>query len=150
MERGRVGNVQLLRALAASSVLLSHAADVLIPDNDAWQAIPWTAGVDLFFVISGFVMMLLCDGQFGSPGIARHFLTRRIIRIVPSYWFFTALLAALLLIEPTVTRNTVLTAPIAISSFLFVPWPRTDGLLNPLLSQGWTLNYEAFFTVPSR
>jgi len=145
VERGRVGNVQLLRALAASSVLLSHAADVLIPDNDAWQAVPWTAGVDLFFVISGFVMMLLCDGQFGSPGIARHFLTRRIIRIVPSYWFFTALLAALLLIEPTVTRNTVLTAPIAISSFLFVPWPRTDGLLNPLLSQGWTLNYEAFF-----
>ena len=55
------------------------------------------------------------------------------------------LLAALLLVAPAATRNTQLSAPIAVTSFLFVPWPRADGLLNPLLSQGWTLNYEAFF-----
>ena len=145
VERARVGNVQLLRALAASSVLFSHAADVLFPGNGAWRAVPWSAGVDLFFVISGFVMMLLSDGRFGRPGSAGHFLVRRIIRIVPCYWFFTLLMVALLMVAPTVTRNTMLTAPVAITSFLFIPWPRADGLLRPLLSQGWTLNYEAFF-----
>jgi peptidoglycan/LPS O-acetylase OafA/YrhL len=43
-------------------------------------------------------------------------------------------------------RNTTLGAASVITSYLFIPWPRVaDGQLNPLLSQGWTLNYEAFF-----
>ena len=43
-------------------------------------------------------------------------------------------------------RNTEVSGASLVTSYLFVPWPRmADGLLNPLLSQGWTLNYEAFF-----
>ena len=145
VKRDRVGNIQLLRALAAGAILMSHAADVLLPKSDAWRAVPWSAGVDLFFIISGFVMMLLSEGRFGRAAEASHFIVRRVIRIVPSYWFFTLLMVALLIVFPSAVRNTALNAPVAITSLLFIPWPRADGLLRPLLSQGWTLNYEAFF-----
>ena len=146
MTRPLLTNVQLLRFFAAVAVLVGHAGDLFMPAAAHLRTIPWSAGVDIFFVISGFVMTYLTQGQFGHPGAPRAFLVRRIIRIVPPYWLFTTLMVVAVLLFSDHIRNTEVSAASTITSYLFVPWPRVaDGQLNPLLSQGWTLNYEAFF-----
>lgn len=143
--RPLLANIQILRFFAAAAVLVGHAGDLFIPANAAWRSLPWSGGVDVFFVISGFVMTYLTQGQFGASGASRTFLLRRIIRIVPPYWLFTTLMIATALLFGEHVRNTVVSGPSILTSYLFIPWPRPDGELNPLLSQGWTLNYEAFF-----
>ena len=147
MTRPLLTNIQLLRFFAAVAVLVGHAGDLFMPAAAHLRTIPWSAGVDIFFVISGFVMTYLTQGQFGHPGAPRAFLVRRIIRIVPPYWLFTTLMVATVLMFGEHVRNTTLGAPQVVTSYLFIPWPRADGQLNPLVSQGWTLNYEAFFYV---
>ncbi len=147
MNRTTISNVQLLRFVAASGVLFSHTADLLLPRSSMVWAIPWNAGVDLFFVISGFIMTWLTQGQFGEPGAGPRYLLRRTIRIVPPYWFFTGLMILTVLVFSEHVRNTTVGPLEVVTSFAFVPWPRHDGGLNPIISQGWTLNYEAFFYV---
>lgn len=142
-----INNVQYLRFLAAASVLFGHAASLLIPfTSTVWQ-VPWTAGVDLFFVISGFIITWLTSGQFGNRGAPSRYLLRRIVRIVPPYWFFTTVMVVVVLLAPDHVRNTHVGAVQLLTSFLFIPWPRADGGLYPIVSQGWTLNFEAFFYV---
>jgi exopolysaccharide production protein ExoZ len=146
VERERIDNLQLLRLLAAFAILFSHAADRFLADESLLWRVPWVAGVDLFFVISGFVMGLLARDKWGSPGEARRFLLRRAIRIVPAYWFLTLLLAATALVAGGQIDGSRPTPGGLAASFLFLPWPRpSDGQIVPLLAQGWTLNYEAFF-----
>lgn len=140
-------NVQYLRFLAAASVLFSHAASLLIPFTSTVWRVPWTAGVDLFFVISGFIMTWLTGGQFGNRGAPTRYLLRRIVRIVPPYWFFTIVMVVVVLVAPDHVHNTRAGAVELLTSFLFIPWPRADGGLYPIVSQGWTLNFEAFFYV---
>lgn len=140
-----ISNVQILRFFAAFAVLLRHSAYLLIPGTSVFWLFPWSAGVDIFFVISGFIMAWLTDEQFGKPGVGVKFLLRRAVRIVPPYWFFTTLMILAALLASTEVRNATLQPAQILSSYGFVPWPRGDGKLNPILSQGWTLNYEAFF-----
>ncbi|MFX5785380.1 acyltransferase family protein, partial [Acinetobacter baumannii] len=56
-----------------------------------YKAIDWGIGVDIFFVISGFVMYYLMHDRFGSATVAGDFLRRRLIRVVPLYWICTTL-----------------------------------------------------------
>jgi peptidoglycan/LPS O-acetylase OafA/YrhL len=146
--RAVISNVQILRFVAAGSVLLTHSASLLVPPSSPFFRVPWVAGVDLFFVISGFIMAWLTWGRFGEDGVPGRFLLRRAIRIVPPYWFFTTLMVAAALFVADHVKHTRLGWIQIVTSYGFVPWPRpSDGLINPLLSQGWTLNYEAFFYV---
>ncbi len=85
--------LQVLRAIAALTVVFGHAQhDALVSAMRAGQeftrnhALPWGAGVDLFFVISGFIMVHASERLFGREGAAREFALRRLIRIVPLYW----------------------------------------------------------------
>jgi len=144
MQRQVIFNVQLLRFIAAASVLFTHTYGLLVTSR-ILAAVPWTGGVDIFFVISGFIMTWMTRGQFGSASDARRFLLRRIIRIVPPYWFFTAIVVAIVLLAGGRIRHTTVDAGQMVTSFLFIPWPRADGNYYPILAQGWTLNYEMFF-----
>jgi len=145
VKRPTIDNVQFLRFLAAAGVLFSHTADLVLPHDSMVWAIPWTAGVDLFFVISGFIMALLTQGHFGQPGAASRYFLRRLVRIVPSYWFFTGMMILTVLLFGGQVRHTTADPAQIITSLGFIPWPRHDGRLDPILSQGWTLNYEMFF-----
>ena len=143
--RAKILNLQILRLVAALGILVSHAADLTLARTSPIWSFPWTAGVDIFFVISGIIMTILTDGHFGQPGAARQFLTRRIIRIVPIYWLFTTLMIATIILLPSQVRNSQTDIGSIVTSLLFIPWPRGDGQIVPILAQGWTLSYEAFF-----
>ncbi len=100
------------------------------------------SGVDIFFVISGFIMLI--TNRNGTPG---KFAIRRIIRIVPLYWFLTLLLVSFALWQPAQVRATAVSAGTIAKSLLFIPYlnPGHPGEVWPLLVPGWTLNLEMFF-----
>lgn len=143
--------IQMLRGCAALAIALVH----LEPEwrlrgsvPEGWtRPLPFEAGVDVFFVISGFVMVYASAALFGREGAARLFLARRIARVVPLYWLTTAFVLAALAFAPELIRSAVATPGLVLASFLFIPWPRPDGLVQPVYTLGWTLNYEMFFYV---
>jgi len=141
--------IQVLRGLAALAVALVHLERdwrlLGFVSQDWTSPFPFEAGVDVFFVISGFVMVYASGGLFGRRETARRFLTRRIARVVPLYWLTTAGVLLLLAVKPDLIRSAVATPVLVVTSFLFIPWPRPDGMPQPVYSLGWTLNYEMFF-----
>jgi exopolysaccharide production protein ExoZ len=117
----RLSSIQSLRALAVFAVLVRHCHD---------QFTLGSAGVDLFFVISGFIMVYASRELFGSRRNVAKFVRLRLIRIVPPYWIATTILV-LVLGMPSIDRF--------IKSLLFFP----DG--QPFLTPGWSLTFEMFF-----
>jgi exopolysaccharide production protein ExoZ len=142
-----VKGLQILRALAATGVLVAHFQGDLARRFSAWHALPdlglGNFGVDLFFVISGFVMVYASEPLFGRSEGPREFFLRRLIRIVPIYWLVTTLYLVLAVMLPA--YGATYSLPHTIASYLFIPWPRTDGTMQPVVGQGWTLNYEMLF-----
>jgi exopolysaccharide production protein ExoZ len=134
-------SVQYARALAALLVVYAHLRGFAVfgpLDGGEFGDM----GVDIFFVISGFIMWETSGGQ--SPA---DFARRRLSRIVPPYWFYTTLLVLLAWALPRLTPNVTVDAPAIFGSFFFIPYVNHNGLTNPILLQGWTLNYEMFFYV---
>lgn len=146
----RLDSLQWLRALAAIMVLVGHVIEEAAHYRGltlAAAALPWTRGVDIFFVISGFVITLSMFRFAGSLHGAGAFFLRRILRVVPLYWLFTTLMVITLLVVPSGVKDTELDPAQFLSSYLFLPYERHDGRIAPVLSLGWTLNYEMFFYV---
>lgn len=138
----RIVTIQYLRAIAASLVVLHHAFSV--PPLVAFYPRPYGSyGVDLFFVISGYIMWSTTAGGAREPG---RFWTARIVRIVPLYWIFTTLYVAVALLVPGALFSGALEPIHVLKSYLFIPaaHPAT-GLVLPVYMLGWTLNYEMFF-----
>jgi exopolysaccharide production protein ExoZ len=90
MERDSLLSIQILRAVAALAVCGVHFDQMTLMlaghSNDPIPLYPLAAGVDLFFVISGFVMVYSSEPLFGRSGSPKEFLVRRLARIVPLYW----------------------------------------------------------------
>jgi exopolysaccharide production protein ExoZ len=144
--------LQVLRALAALSVAMLHAqhdaATLAERSGRSFTpaaAFPWEAGVDVFFVISGFIMVYASARLFGTPDGWRLFLARRIARIVPIYWAVTTVYLAIALLAPALLNVEFIGWGRVLASYLFIPVARPDGLVQPLYGLGWTLNYEMFF-----
>jgi len=132
-------SIQYLRGFAALSVLITHVLQWPLDDLNIALLKTGRLGVEVFFVISGFIMTMIAgDGAF-QPG---RFLGRRALRIVPPYWAATFLVAALALALPNQFRTTVPTIEGLIKSLLFIPSLHPKA---PLLALGWTLDFEAFF-----
>lgn len=122
-------SIQILRAIAALLVVFAHF-ELTKPAIGGF-------GVDIFFVISGFIMAYIVDRGHEA------FLYRRLVRILPLYYVMTFLTTGLFLVKPTWFRSLILTPGALIQSLLFIPY-RIKGS-GPILSLGWTLNYEMFF-----
>lgn len=132
-------SIQYLRGFAALGVLLYHASQRAGPTFGAGAA-----GVDVFFVISGFIMWTISARRATGPG---DFLLRRAGRIVPLYWTVTLLVVGLDLLRPSTFPNMRLDGPHVILSLLFLPHRDPMGDIAPVIIPGWTLNYEVFFYV---
>lgn len=149
----QIVSIQILRALAAAMVAFGHAQHdaALIAERSGLSferlyTLPWGAGVDLFFVISGFIMVHASGRLFGTSGARRDFLTRRIARIVPLYWAFTTIYLAYLIIAFMQLGRPMPGLFDVLASYLFVPNDRLGtGFPQPIYALGWTLQYEMFF-----
>jgi exopolysaccharide production protein ExoZ len=138
--------VQVLRGVAAMLVVLAHATQMVQGRLGFGEILHFGAsGVDIFFPISGFVMVITTYKHWGKAGVALDFLARRLIRIVPLYWAATLLKLLATLALPALTSYPVLDAWHVTASFLFLPAWNADHLAFPLLPVGWTLNFEMFF-----
>lgn len=134
---GDLANVQYLRAAAAIGVLVFHAAD----RTGGWFGVGG-AGVDVFFVISGFIMWVISARRPPTPG---DFLRRRAARIIPLYWLVTLGLAGVWVVAPQLFPHMQATPSHVAMSLLFIPHANPHGVVAPLVAPGWTLNYEMFF-----
>jgi peptidoglycan/LPS O-acetylase OafA/YrhL len=141
--------VQALRAVAASMVVVHHSLTMWLTAIMHRAETPrWTngaAGVDIFFVISGFVMAISLPGLAGKPNKAAVFLKRRFTRIVPLYWAAITLTILEIELGPASALKTALTPWRIASSYLFIPARNGLGQMYPIVGVGWTLNYEVFF-----
>ena len=139
----RLDGLQALRALAALAVVVFHAGryvSTALP-VPAWH---WGEfGVDVFFALSGFVMVYTT--RHGAS--VREFLARRVARIAPMYWLMTLLMAAVLWLRPELFEAAVFSLRHIALSLAFWPHfnPGLPGEVAPLLVPGWTLNYEMYF-----
>src|SRR5260221_3126314 len=139
-------HIQILRFIAAVSVIAFHALGVA-PDGFKVAESPISfvlsyggRGVDLFFVISGFIIFYGTDGRGLTPG---DFLRRRVERIVPPYFFVIFAVTVLAVTLPATFGATDWYTPRHIlKSLAFVAF--TDGEM-PVVYVGWSLEYEMYF-----
>jgi exopolysaccharide production protein ExoZ len=140
-------SIQYLRAIAALMIVVFHT----IHNNSLFEN-EWIvrnsgflpAGVDIFFVISGFVMWYTTRSAGSTP---KKFIVSRLIRIAPIYWIVTLATCLIAFLRPDWMRSTVFNVEHTIASLLFVPWPKPKfpDQIFPVIGVGWTLNYEMFF-----
>ena len=149
----QIGAIQILRAVAALMVVLSHAQNDALREAIAngyrftrFELLPWDSGVDLFFVISGFIMVYSSQRLFATPGAGGAFISRRLIRIVPLYWMITAIALVILGYVAFEGKHPFPSISEISASLSFFPFARpVDGQPRPIVDLGWTLNYEMFF-----
>jgi peptidoglycan/LPS O-acetylase OafA/YrhL len=141
--------IQALRAVAALLVVTYHAFDMWSARVDSAVAgAGWTngaAGVDIFFVISGFVMVVSSQRLQLQPGAGRIFIQHRIVRIVPLYWLLTTAKLLVVFFFADLALRSSLDPDYVIGSYLFLPVTDSAGHFRPLLPVGWTLTYEFMF-----
>jgi exopolysaccharide production protein ExoZ len=149
----QIAEIQVLRAIAAFSVVIGHTQRnaILIATANHREFNPilldlTEAGVDMFFVISGFVMVYASRDLFAAPRGGLFFLSRRMVRIVPLYWCMTTIFLAVMLASPRLIPVARPELTEILASYFFVPYSRPDqSWIHPVYSVGWTLNYEMFF-----
>jgi peptidoglycan/LPS O-acetylase OafA/YrhL len=139
--RNKLESLQVLRFIAAWIVVALHITQVnqRITGHGALFEIG-NSGVDIFFVISGFIMAYTFRGKTASS-----FAIQRIARIVPLYWLLTGAVFVGALVQPSLFLHTTANLGGLLKSLLFIPYQKAPGMPQPMLFQGWTLNYEMFF-----
>lgn len=138
--------IQYLRGLAALMVVWHHAPRQIPSLERFIPSAGGVSGVDLFFAISGFIMVVTTTNSRVGP---LEFIWRRIVRVVPLYWLMTLLMVAIALMVPSIFRTLVVEPDTLFKSLFFVPHFSNSfpDQVFPLLVPGWTLNYEMFFYV---
>ena len=92
---GKLAGIEAGRGIAAIGVVLCHVALILTKTSDAQTSVGvfqiGRAGVDFFFVLSGFIIAYAHREDIGCPARLGHYLSRRLFRIMPTYWIALAL-----------------------------------------------------------
>jgi exopolysaccharide production protein ExoZ len=144
--------IQVLRGLAAAMVVCHH---YVASQAEAGASVShWLlnfggAGVDIFFVISGFIMMITQSDSARNYS-AKKFLIRRLARIAPLYWVLTAAAFALVVLAAS-SVNTQISAQKFLMSMLFLPYSETAISMSMsahtayVIPMAWTLTFEWYF-----
>ena len=151
MQKNKIEVIQVIRGIAAISVVFYHCKVSLTTSDSFKESLDWlfnsgAAGVDVFFVLSGFVMVYSTENNTDEKKIISiNFLLRRVIRIWPIYLFLSLLY---LMIQHYLgeVKNEI-NLKLIVKSVLFLPTASDDPphYGYPLLSVGWSLNYEMYF-----
>lgn len=137
--------VQYLRAVAALCVFYYHIAANLKNSGNVYVPAVYevgSAGVDLFFVISGYIMAKII---WEKPFATRAFIGNRLWRIVPLYWTATLVVFLIAVFAPFLLGSTKADIGQLIHSLFFIANGANPQTSSPTLVIGWTLNYEIFF-----
>ena len=139
-----IESIQFLRAAAAVAVLVPHAAYVaaVIGGYDFAVSYMWAASVDTFFLISGFVITYTTRGGLVP---APEFTMRRLIRVVPTYWFYTSIMLAITIGLAALKDSSLFDGGHTLMSYLFLLSRGPDGKIGTLLGMGWTICFEMYF-----
>ena len=144
---GTLYALQYLRGLAALAIVIYHICrfrGFAVAMEGTWLKAMTDAGapaaVDLFFALSGFLMVYT---QAAKPKAADEFFRRRAFRIVPVYWFMTLAWFALMAVTASPEHPNPFSPLHLVTSLLFCS--QFFGFQFPLLLPGWSLEYEMIF-----
>ncbi len=140
----RIVNIQALRGAATLLVVLYHLMETEHKFAQGDSISPsfmriCATSVDMFFIISGFVLVTVSTGKFQKIGETLHFFYNRITRVYSLYWFYTVLLLVYFLLPPEMFSRPRQDINL-FKSFLLLP---QDNM--PLLVVAWTLVYELYY-----
>lgn len=127
--QNKLESIQVLRFIAAFSVMMVHLP---LLGFGSW-------GVDIFFVISGFIMMFVTEKE------NKFFFIKRLVRIIPLYWCLTILIFVISVFLPQYLNNTSDNFLHLIKSLLFIPFDKNGTGHFPVHFLGWSLNFEIIF-----
>ncbi|MBO9659299.1 MAG: acyltransferase, partial [Chitinophagaceae bacterium] len=138
--------IQVLRGIASFMVVLFHATENFRLNFDSEFLSGFfsfgAAGVDLFFVLSGFIITYTSGSLVGRPSNVSYFLKRRVIRIFPIYWIIAAAFLCVQLALPSFYKNGYsFTGFNLLGTFLLLPG---HSMVNGV---SWTLTNELFFYI---
>ncbi|MEG6508170.1 acyltransferase [Methyloligella sp. 2.7D] len=140
-------SIHYLRGIAALGVLLFHAEGFL--EGYGSQQLPHDlttigkAGVDIFFVISGFILTLVMGSSRGQT----EFMLGRLARVGVPYWCVTLVLVAATLALPSAFRSFDWSGTDLLLSLSFIPSVARESSISPILEPGWTLCLEMLFYI---
>ena len=143
---GAIDNLQSLRGFAAINVVLYHILGTAAAYGFVPQCLSimtgWGAnGVDVFFVLSGFVIL---HSQLQKKRSMLAFLKLRLIRIVPIYWFVTLVMVLAFSLLPSASFNSNAPSTGWLIQSMFFLSSAISGK-EPVLAVGWTLEWEMLF-----
>ncbi|ACT58827.1 acyltransferase family protein [Hirschia baltica] len=142
----KIDSLQILRAVAALSVFFFHFFDAMNNDFGLFSGNVFSVGafgVDVFFVVSGFIICFAAEKETSPIS----FFIKRLCRILPLYYLLTFGVFLIAIVAPFLLNSTSADIPNLLKSLFFIPYAKENGLVQPLLFLGWTLNYEMFFYV---
>ncbi|ATM74535.1 hypothetical protein CRN79_01150 [Serratia fonticola] len=142
-----VNSIQFLRFIASLLVLITHST--FYTHERFSESMPvfkaGSVGVDIFFVISGFVILLSSITKNGEFSSGVDFTVKRLTRIVPMYWIATSVKVIALILSPAIVLHATFDPSRIVLSYFFLPSVSPDGRWEPILGVGWTLVFEMFF-----
>ena len=148
-KQGQFGGVQALRGAASLLVVANHASALwserLAPASGPPAFLRGSFGVDLFFIISGFVMAVSTTSPAKRPDAAAEFLRRRLIRIFPLYWLVTLIKVIAAYSHPQLLLHQQPSISNILASIFLIPTRLTHGPIGVVLAVGWTLSLEMVF-----
>lgn len=146
-------SIQILRGLAAVAVVIDHVTHYM---HKSFSGESWLfssniynvggLGVDLFFCISGFIMVITTHNKPNGLSQSISFLKKRFVRIYPTYWFYCIITLALpFILYGKTDLISKYDSLFLLQSFLLLPAKISETSFSPFLGQGWTLQYELYF-----
>jgi peptidoglycan/LPS O-acetylase OafA/YrhL len=151
---GRLDGLQVLRGVAALLVGWCHLKYNLGLTHEQLVRLPLVAsdlgaiGVDIFFVISGFVIAMTAENTGGN---GRAFFAHRIARIVPLYFTVSSYMLVLIVLWGVTTHeidiSQWLSFRLIFNTYAFIPIFDGPNFTSPACLNGWTLSFEMWFYV---
>ena len=144
----RINSIQLLRAIAVILVVHCHVMDFQGVTGQSFQQHFFylqdfgAAGVDIFFVISGFIITVIAS-QYLKGKKEHLFLMKRMVRVVPLYW----LVSVLFIIYYYLDKGRLFSKASILKTIIFFPFFSKLSFTIPVIHQGWTLSFELFFYI---
>ncbi len=146
-------SLQALRAAAALMVVLFHLGGTFAQTkyfgvDPLGGAFGWgDAGVDFFFVLSGFLIATVHRREFGRPEALPRYIYKRVVRIYPTYWIVCFAVCAAAFVVPELRAALPSDPWVFVKALLLLPQDPdvVGGTGSPILFVAWSLQYEMMF-----